>query len=183
MKDPKEYTLISGGAQGAEAEFGIQAQSLGMAEINFSFEGHQVSRTRGLRVLTDEELARKDVSLSYVSNLLHRKFTNAPLMRKVLQTIMYQVDNGHEIFVVGTIQEDGTVRGGTGWGAEFAKICNKPLYVFGQQRDAWFKWEDQSWVEIKDPVITKPHFTGTGTRFLEENGKKAIAALFARSFS
>ena len=27
-----------------------------------------------------------------------------------------------------------TVRGGTGWGAEFAKLCNKPLFVFDQAK-------------------------------------------------
>jgi hypothetical protein len=32
-------------------------------------------------------------------------------------------------------------------------------------------------------VITHAHFTGTGTRFVEENGARAIAELFARSFS
>jgi len=32
------------------------------------------------------------------------------------------------------------------------------------------------------PVITHPHFTGTGTRTLKDNGRAAIAALFERSF-
>jgi hypothetical protein len=31
-------------------------------------------------------------------------------------------------------------------------------------------------------VITQKHFAGTGTRFLEDNGKQAIQDLFARSF-
>jgi hypothetical protein len=31
-------------------------------------------------------------------------------------------------------------------------------------------------------VITHPHFTGTGTRFLEDNSRTAIEELFARSF-
>ena len=31
---------------------------------------------------------------------------------------------------------DDTVKGGTGWGAEFAKLCNKPLFVFDQDKDA-----------------------------------------------
>ena len=79
-------------------------------------------RTRGVRTLTPEELMRKDVSLGYVSKLLSRKFTNAQMMRSVLQTIMYQVESGHEVFVVGSVQDDGTVKGGTGWGAEFAKL-------------------------------------------------------------
>ncbi|WP_022662068.1 hypothetical protein [Paucidesulfovibrio longus] len=182
MTKAMNSTLYSGGAQGAEAEFGRMAEKYGVEEVNFTFEGHKIEHTRGLRVLTQEELVRKDVSLSYVSKLLNRKFTNATLMRKVLQTIMYQVEAGHEIFVIGTVQDDGTVKGGTGWGAEYAKICNKPLFVFSQAKNAWFAWKEEKWVEVADPVISHAHFSGMGTRFLEENGKKAIADLFARSF-
>ncbi len=183
MLNPNECTLYSGGAKGAEAFFGQLAEQHGANEVNFSFEGHQVERTRGERQLTPEELVRKDVSLAYVSKLLNRKFTNAPLMRKVLQSIMYQVDSGHEVFVIGTIQDDNTVKGGTGWGAEFAKICNKPLYVFGQVKDGWFRWEENTWAPVEQPVIMHRHFSATGTRFLEDNGRKAIEELFARSFS
>jgi len=176
------YTLFSGGAQGAENQFGKLAEYYGMSEVNYTFEGHKIARTRGVRVLTDEELTKKDVSLTYVARLLNRKFTNAEKMRKVLQTIMHQVESGHQVFVVGTIQDDGTVKGGTGWGAEFAKICNKDLYVFGQVKNGWFKWEKGEWITVEAPVITDKHFTGTGTRFLEDNGKKALEELFARSF-
>jgi hypothetical protein len=179
---PENCILYSGGAQGAEAEFGRTAEEYGVSEVNYTFEGHRIERDRGIRVLTPEELMKKDVSLAYVSNLLHRTFTNATLMRKVLQTIMYQVDSGHEVFIVGAIQEDGTVKGGTGWGAEFAKICNKPLYVFGQVKNAWYTWNQNRWEEVREPVISRRHFSGTGTRFLEENGRKAIRELFARSF-
>ncbi|NDV20796.1 hypothetical protein GO013_15405 [Pseudodesulfovibrio sp. JC047] len=178
----QNFTLFSGGAQGAENQFGKLAEYYGLAEVNYTFEGHKIERTRGVRVLTDEELTQKDVSLTYVAKLLNRKFTNAEKMRKVLQTIMHQVESSHQIFVVGTIQDDGTVKGGTGWGAEFAKICNKELFVFGQIKNAWFKWEKGEWIEVKAPVITDNHFTGTGTRFLEPNGKKALEELFARSF-
>jgi hypothetical protein len=55
--------------------------------------------------------------------------------------------------------------------------------VFDQKRNAWFKWNEADWAECKEPVITHAHFTGTGTRFLEANGKKAIAGLFERSFA
>lgn len=182
MSNPKEYTLFSGAAKGAESAFGKLAEQYGVNEINFSFDGHQYEHNRGLRVLTPEELALKDVSLVYVSKLLSRRFSDAPLMRKVLQTIMYQVDAGLEIFVIGSIQSDNTVKGGTGWGAEFAKICNKPLYVFDQEKDGWFVWNGDAWETIDAPVIKQKHFTGTGTRFLEDNGKKALAVLFARSF-
>ena len=65
-----EYTLFSGGAQGTETEFGRLAEQYGIQEVTYTFEGHKIERTRGLRVLTPEELMRKDVSLSYVSKLL-----------------------------------------------------------------------------------------------------------------
>ena len=64
----------------------------------------------------------------------------------MLQSIWYQINHGQEIFVVGTILDDNTVKGGTGWGAEFAKLCNKPLYVFDQARNQWFTWNQQAWV-------------------------------------
>jgi len=182
MPEASLYTLFSGGAQGAEAEFGRQAELHGVQEVNFTFEGHRIERDRGIRVLTQEELERKDVSLSYVSKLLHRKFSNGPQIRMVLRTIMHQVDAGLEVFVIGTIQEDGTVTGGTGWGAEFAKICNKPLYVFCQDKTAWFTWQNDAWATIEPPVITQHHFTGTGTRFPNDAGRQAIVDLFTRSF-
>ena len=181
-RNAAECTLYSGGAPGAESAFGGLAETYGVAEVNFTFEGHQINRTRGMRVLTQEELRRGDVSMTYVSRLLNRTYSNAPIMRKVLQTIWYQVNHGMEIYVLGSIQEDNTVKGGTGWGAEFAKICNKPLYVFDQSKNGWFRWEQAMWTPQDAPVIGHNHFTGTGTRFLEENGKRAIAELFERAF-
>lgn len=180
--NPNECILYSGGANGAEQVFGEMAEKYGLAEVNYSFEGHQLARTRGVRVLTQEELNLKDVSMTYVSRLMHRDYSRAPLFRKVLQTICWQVSSGHEVYVVGSILDDGTVKGGTGWGAEFAKLCNKPLYVFDQVKDGWFFWNKENWENCAEPTITHRHFTGTGTRFLEENGRKAIAVLFARSF-
>jgi hypothetical protein len=175
--------LFSGGAPGAEAGFGAAAERHGVEEVNFTFDGHPIDRTRGVRVLNHEELQAGDVSLEYVGGLLHRRYTDSPTIRKVLQTLWYQVNNGQEIYVIGTILDDGTVRGGTGWGAEFAKLCNKPLFVFDQDKDCWHHWTGAAWnADPKPPVVTHPHITGTGTRTLKPNGARAIEELFARSF-
>jgi hypothetical protein len=182
-----DFILFSGGAAGAEAEFGACAERHGIEEVNFTFDGHKDVRTRGIRVLNHEELQGGDVSLEYVSRLMHRRYTDSPTIRKVLQTLWYQVNNGQEIYVVGVILDDGTVRGGTGWGAEFAKLCNKPLFVFDQEKDGWFQWDGEAstWAARRgsdEPVIEHIHFTGTGTRMLMPNARNAITALFKRSF-
>ena len=179
----EECILFSGGARGAEATFGKEAERLGIEEVNFTFEGHNIVRERGIHMLNHEELEKGDVSLSYVSKLLNRTYTETPAFRKILQSIWYQINEGQEIYVIGVIQEDGTVKGGTGWGAEFAKLCNKPLFVFDQEKDGWFRWAKTKWLDGVEPVIEHPHFSGTGTRLLEANGEKAITELFARSFS
>jgi hypothetical protein len=182
---PSESTLFSGGAPGTEAEFGGCAERHGIEEVNFTFEGHKIARHRGVHELSREELQAGDVSLEYVSRLMHRRYSEGPTIRKVLQTLWYQVNHGQEIYVVGAILDDGTVRGGTGWGAEFAKLCNKPLHVFDQDKAGWFRWNGSQWdrCESKNiPTITHPHFTGTGTRTLHTNGQTAIEDLFTRSF-
>jgi hypothetical protein len=182
---PSESILFSGGAPGAEAAFGACAERRGVEEVNFTFEGHRIERHRGVRMLNHEELLGGDVSLEYVARLMHRRYTDSPTIRRVLQTLWYQVNHGQEIYVIGTILDDGTVRGGTGWGAEFAKLCNKPLCVFDQDKDTWLIWNGDRWDSVdrgNAPVITHPHFTGTGTRELRDNGRKAIEDLFLRSF-
>ena len=183
--NPADCVLFSGGAAGAEAAFGALAERYGIDEVNFTFEGHNITRQRGVRMLNHEELLTGDVSLEYVSRLMRRRYTEGPTLRKILQTLWYQVNSGQEIYVVGAIQEDDTVRGGTGWGAEFAKLCNKPLHVFDQDRDGWFRWTGSRWDSAASqlPVVTHPHFTGTGTRTLRPNAQQAIEGLYERSFA
>jgi hypothetical protein len=184
--DRASCILFSGGAAGTEAEFGACAERCGIEEVNFTFEGHHEVRHRGVRVLNHEELQAGDVSLVYVSKLMNRRYAEGPTIRKVLQTLWYQVNSGQEIYVIGTILPDNTVKGGTGWGAEFAKLCNKLLHVFDQDKDRWFKWSGTAWEALEaaaGPIITRPHFTGTGTRRLQPNGRRAIEQLYERSFS
>ena len=181
MTDISKFTLYSGGHKGAEAEFGKLAEAWNMQEVNFSFEGHNAERTRGARVLNREELQKGDVSMEIVSQRMNRTYARAKKIRKVIQSIFHMVNNGHHVIAVGWIQADNTVKGGTGWGVELAKLFNRPLSVYDQERKAWFAWEDNQWVP-STPVITAHTFVGTGTRYLSDDGRQALNDLFVRSF-
>ena len=157
---PSDCILFSGGAPGAEAAFGECAERHGVEEVNFTFDGHKIDRHRGVRVLNHEELLNGDVSLEYVSKLMNRRYTQGVIIRKVLQTLWYQVNAGQEIYVVGAILPDGTVRGGTGWGAEFAKLCNKPLAVFDQDKNRWFTWADREWQPLLKSIRERMQVLG-----------------------
>jgi len=181
MTDISKITLYSGGHKGAEAEFGQLAEAWNMKEVNISFEGHNAERTRGVRVLDREELQKGDVSMEIVSQRMKRTYSRADKIRKVIQSIFHMVNNGHHVIAVGWIQADDTVKGGTGWGVELAKLFNRPLNVYDQERKAWFAWEDNQWVE-STPVIAADTFVGTGTRYLSDDGQQALRELFIRSF-
>ena len=109
----ENFILFSGGAKGAEMEFGANAERFGIEEVNFTFEGHNIVRQRGLRVLNHEELKIGDVSLEYVSKLMNRRYTESPILRKILQGIWYQINSGQEIYVIGEILADLALRGAT----------------------------------------------------------------------
>ncbi len=177
-----DVTLFAGGAPGAEAAFGESAAAAGCAEVHFTFEGHVQARVVGQRLLTPAELEVGDVSIVYVSRRLNRQYNETGLIRRVLQTLWHMVSRSDQVFVVGQIQEDGTVVGGTGWAVELARMMwSKELWVFDQARDGWFRWSGQAW-QPGAPRITSASVCGTGTRELTPAGRAAIASLFADSF-
>ncbi len=178
---PTECTLYSGGAHGSEAAFGEAAERWGVREVNFTFDGHVQARTRGAHPLTEQELAAGEVSLAYVSRRLRRGYGEGTMIRRVLQSLWHQVGAAQVVYVVGAIQEDGTVTGGTGWSVELARMWNKRLWVFDQEKGGWYRWNGEDWVEGV-PVIDATAICGTGTRYLSPVGKEAIDALFERTF-
>ncbi len=182
-RSAKQVTLVSGGAPGAESEFGACAERWGMTERTLSFAGRALERRRGLVELSDDELRRGDVSRTWLTARMNRTYDPSPRFQKLLQTLWHQVTDAREVFSVGSIQADGTVRGGTGWAVELARLWGKPVHVFDQPTAAWFAWDGERWSEAPvAPVITTSRFCGTGTRHLEDGGRRAIRALFERSF-
>ena len=179
--DLSGYTLYSSGLKGAEATFGEAAEKFGLAEVVFSFDGHKLARDKNVKILGSDQLQRGDISMELASKMLNRTYYETEKIRKVLQTIFHMVNSGHQVFVIGTIQEDGSVKGGTGWAVELAKMFNRPLHVFDQPTKQWFTWKEGSWKE-DSPRIEYNTFVGSGTRYLSEAGFEAIEKLFADSF-
>jgi len=172
--------LISGGHKGTEAEFGRLAESFGVPVVTISFEGHKIEHAGEVEVLSDVELAQGDISMDIVFARLGRTFHRGKGIRRVIQSMFHIVNRGDHLFVVGWIQPDGTVKGGTGWGVELAKFFNREISVFDQEKERWFSWTDNRWQE-DTPTIPGRKFSATGTRRLTDAGREAIRELFKRS--
>ncbi len=176
-----QCTLYHGGLKGAESVFGETAEQYGVNEVIFTFEGHRLNRDKNLSILSEEELQRGDISMEIASRMMNRTYYETEKIRRVLQTIFHMVNQGHQVFVVGTILEDNSVKGGTGWAVELAKLFNRPLHVYDQNRNQWFTWQEDAWQE-DTPKISYNTFVGSGTRYLSDAGHLAVEQLFADSF-
>jgi hypothetical protein len=181
MPNATKSLLLSGGHKGAEAEFGRAAKRWGIDQTTISFEGHDMEWPVAVRVLSDTELAKGDVSMEIVSRRMGRSYHQPGKIRAVVQSLFHIVNDAYQVFALGWIQPDDTVKGGTGWAVELAKLFNRPVWVFDQARDAWFVWRGNRW-EPEVPTIGDRAFAGTGTRNLTDAGRAAIADLFERSF-
>lgn len=109
-----------------------------------------------------------------------------------------QVKYSDEIFAIGSIIDSGkrggkgyynkseyqVVDGGTGYACTMAINNEKPVYVFDQEKDSWFRWSYSSlrFVEVFDLKINFQNFAGIGTREIKENGILAIKKLYGKTF-
>jgi hypothetical protein len=181
MPDRFQAKLISGGHKGAEAEFSRVAKRFNVPQVVLSYEGHKLEYDGEVEVLNDAALSLGDVSMEIVFDRLHRRFHRGKGIKRVIQSIFHIVKRGDHLFAVGWIQEDDTVKGGTGWGVELAKFFNRTVSVFDQDKEQWFTWRDNCWQE-DEPTIPDQAFSATGTRKLSDGARQAIDDLFKRSF-
>lgn len=182
MLKPSECTLYSGGHTGAESFFGECAEEFGVAEVTFSFPGHFIKREKGVRMLSEEELRHGDISMDIVAGHMNRRYSDSAGIRRVLQSIFHMVNNGQQIFAVGQILDDNTVKGGTGWSVELGKFFNRDVHVYDTKRDCWMTWRHSEWL-MELPTIIEKTFVGSGTREMTDTSKAAVRDLFARSFA
>ena len=112
---------------------------------------------------------------------MNRNISNiSTYVKKLLSRNWYQVKNSDCIYAVGTLKTDETVDGGTGWAVQLSIDNNKPIYLFEQNQNSWFKYsyEENKFIKILGIPLLTGKFAGIGTRKLNENGEKAIIELY-----
>jgi hypothetical protein len=184
----KGNMCLSGGAKGADAQWGMNAGRDGQSVIHWSFADHQhfVAEQEIVR-LTDEQLEIADPFLKAAAKGLKKSYpgSRSAKVKSLLRRNYYQIAWADAVYAVSTIK-DGIVQGGTGWAVQMyldrhAKIAQfEPLqlYVYDQAAEQWFQWIG-AWRPLEAPP-EKPQgiWAGIGTRDLNDAGKWAIRNLF-----
>ena len=174
---------LSGGADGADLQFGMCAGTAGHYVVHWSFKGARSDAPESeLAVLTDAQLLEADPYLHRANQVLKRSFpARWPSTNSLLRRNWYQVKDSERVYAVSTIK-DGIVQGGTAWAVQMfidrfdGEACE--AYVFDQVVGSWFKWNGAKWqIMNNDPPTPKGVWTGIGTRKLNPRGKEAIRRL------
>lgn len=171
---------LSGGAEGADLQWGMTAGSAGHEVVHWSFRGHKTAAPPvEVVVLTDLQLESADPYLARANKTLKRGLKRSDFVLNLLRRNWYQVEHADRLYAVSEISGP-KVRGGTGWAVQMFIDRHQGLpceaYVFDQIRAKWFCWKGE-WVEIDQPPVPHGVWAGIGTRKLNEAGKAAIRSL------
>jgi hypothetical protein len=174
-----ENICLSGGAEGADLQWGMVAGCAGHQVIHFGFSGHR-SRAPSSEIvtLTDEQLSEAEPALQTASKVLKKYYPpKSMFVRNLLRRNYYQIAWSDAFYAVATIK-DSIVQGGTGWAWSMfiERHAGKPCWVFCQTTNTWHAWGPDGWLP-GEPPMPSGVWTGVGTRELSPEGKSAIRDL------
>jgi len=181
-------TCFSGGAEGADQEWGKCAEKAGHNVVHYGFAGIG-SRHKVNYILLEDELKEADSYIEKADKLLKRgNFTNySNYVKNILRRNWWQVSNSERVYAVAPLNiEDGTVRGGTGWAVQNAIDMHIPeVYLFDMPRRIWYRYDGtlngiQMWVNEWGWKPPKPYgnYTGIGSREITDAGLEAIRKVY-----
>lgn len=188
---------LSGGAKGADYEWGQAASLIGHKVIHWSFPFHVKARDANIPAyqiveLSDSELLKEDVT--HAVRLAASAQDQDPPQRdetwRLIHRIYFQVAWSISLYAVTEIDR----KGGTRWAMEmFALIhpglaTDGGLWMFDQDEkvNAWLRYRggDGNWEtrwEIlgneEQPPRPSGRWAGVGTRDLNGNGRRAVRRL------
>ena len=178
---------LSGGAKGADAQWGMTAGCSGHMVIHWSFAGHKPYAPDSEVVrLSDEQLKVADPSIVRANQTLKRRVPyDKTWLMNLIRRNYYQIKWSQSVYAVGFLR-NGNVDGGTAWATQmymdrFLKdnedISQCKLYLFDQLSRTWYFWNND-WSKM-DGQPPKPSgiWAGIGTRDLNDDGKNAIRKL------
>lgn len=191
----KGFINHSGGAIGADTYWGEIGAEYGVVSNHYYYSE---KTPNGNYEISEEDYDEGRYEAAKAANF-NFGYKYATMKDKRLIRNWAQVKYSDAIFAIGHLVRPGerlfpnqandtrvavnaAVQGGTGYAVAMAILHNKPVYVFDQERNEWFKNIEGKWYKSDIPCLTK-NFTGIGTRNLNEYGKKAIKDVYSNTVS
>jgi alkylated DNA repair dioxygenase AlkB len=190
----------SGGALGSDTKWDIVGKEFGMVNNRHYFTGVRSDKNAPLGNvdITNQPIAVEGATKVALAAKEMWGYNYSTMKDQRLIRNWAQVANSDAVFAIGTLGKKGdiwkgdenaanprrllkpAVQGGTGYAVEMAIQAGKPVYVFDQVRNEWFKNVNGQWSKSDVPILT-PNFAGIGTREINEAGLQAIKAVYEKT--
>lgn len=205
LKQDDPYTLHSGGAIGADTVWGQIGKQFGISEEN---QRHYktADMPNGNTQITEQDYKEGKKEAAKAANRMFG-YDKTEVNMGLLIRNWSQVKYSDAVYAVGRLVPAGenafpdnkkedtriaknpTVTGGTGYAVNMAILNNKPVYVYNQYdhptyHKGWYKYDSNinDYVPTETPTLTR-HFAGIGTRYINEDGEKAIQDTYEKTFN
>lgn len=182
IDDVLENICLSGGADGADLQWGMVAGLAGQSVRHFTFTGHRSKApVEEIVVLSPAQLSVADPYLAAANRTMKRRWpVKNTHVANLLRRNYYQVAWSDSVYAVASF-ENGMVTGGTCWAVQMFidrhGFDPAAAYVFDQAADIWMTWDGTKWIECTDVPVPSGVWAGIGSRDLADNGKDAIRNL------
>lgn len=194
--DLNNIVCHSGGAVGADSEWENIGKEFNIKTKAYSYKtSYHISENK--TEISDLDYKEGIEEINKANKWLNRygihKYMN------LLARNWAQVKYSDQVIAIGTIVRKGEkspkgypnkgkfdmVDGGTGYACQMAINHERPVYVFDQLKDKWFRWSYSSlcYMECHCPKISYQNFAGIGTREIKPNGIQAIRDVYTKTFS
>lgn len=194
----KGFTNHSGGAEGSDIAWDNIGKKYGFNNNNHYYIGEKsVSNApHGNKEVSSQD-AKEGASKVAKAAKANFGYQYGTMKDPRLIRNWSQVKYADAIYAIGTLVKPGerlfpdqaddtrlalqaAVTGGTGYAVEMAIQAGKPVYVFDQSRNQWFKNINGEWSVSETPTLSK-NFAGIGTRNITESGKQAIEDVYKKT--
>lgn len=171
----QKFTSHSGGAEGSDTYWSEYGKQFGVVTNNYYAQNQKTQN--GNIEISQNDLEEGIEKIRKANETLHRK---PEKYIEFLAKNWPQVKYSNAIYAISTI-DNGLVSGGTAWAVQMAIDAGKPVFVFDQSKNTWFKYQDGKWVKTDVPTLIE-NFAGIGTRKINENGERAIKDVYKKTF-
>jgi len=194
--DTKKIICHTGGADGSDTYWENIGEEFGVKIRAYSYK--TPSHTSSNKVEVSESDYQEGIIQVNKANHWLNRFGIQKYMN-LLARNWCQIKYSSQVIAIGTIIRVGEkskkgyynrgkydiVDGGTAWAVQMGIDNNKPIFVFDQIIDKWFRWSytSMSFVESDCPKISVQNFSGIGTREILPNGIKAIRDVYNKTFN
>lgn len=185
-----EYLNHSGGAVGSDSYWGEIGEKYGVRSNHYWYKN---TTPLGNTEISEEDALEGQQKATIAARQMGRISPTHQIRDERIIRNWSQVKYSDAIFAVTTLLQVGDEmnygkkalivqgKGGTGYAIQMAINEGKPVYVYDQVRDQWYKNINGEWSKTDTPVLVS-NFAGIGTRELNDNGRKAIEEVYKKTF-